>query len=330
MGRPSAVKPQGTLAAVLAVLLNGYVKGVSPQSCDTRPLVSRSLDCGQVMVRRLSRFAVHLAVGGATALALLLAVGVTGVLDGLFLYFPERELAATPSEAGLAYEDVSFTTEDGISLHGWFVPGRGDVTWLWFHGNAGNISNRLGNLELLHDRLGVNVFLFDYRGYGQSQGTPSEKGLYLDAEAALAYLNSRADVRSDRIVYFGRSLGGAVAVDLAGHQPAYGLILESPFPSVSFVARGAYPFLPAGFVRRILRARYDALSKIAGVTVPVLVLHGDKDDIVPLDGGRLLFEAAREPKQFHVIPGAGHNDTYIVGGEPYFALLASFLERLAR
>ena len=282
------------------------------------------------MVRRLFRSTVHLAVGGAAALALILAVGVTGVFDRFFLYFPERELTATPSEAGLAYEDVSFTTDDGITLHGWFVPGRSDVTWLWFHGNAGNISGRIGNLKQLHDSLGVNVFLFDYRGYGQSQGTPSEEGLYLDAEAALAYLNSREDVRSDRIVYFGRSLGGAVAVDLAGHQPAYGLVLESPLPSISFVARQAYPILPAGFVRRILHARYDALSKIAGVMVPVLILHGDKDDIVPLDAGRRLFEAAREPKQFHVIPGAGHNDTYIVGGEPYFALLASFLEQLAR
>ena len=282
------------------------------------------------MVRRLSRSTVHLAVGGVVALALILAVGVTDVLDRFFLYFPERELTATPSEAGLAYEDVSFTTEDGIRLHGWFVPGRGDVTWLWFHGNAGNISSRLGNLEQLHDRLGVNVFLFDYRGYGQSQGTPSERGLYLDAEAARAYLNSRGDVRSDRIVYFGRSLGGAVAVNLAVHQPAYGLILESTFPSISFVARQAYPVLPPWFVRLILRARYDALSNIAGVAVPMLILHGDKDDVVPLDAGRRLFEAAREPKQFHVIPGAGHNDTYIVGGEPYFALLASFLEQLAR
>ena len=273
---------------------------------------------------------VPLTVGGAAALALILVLGVTGVLDRFFIYFPQRELAATPSEAGLAYEDVSFTAEDGTRLHGWFVPGRTDVTWLWFHGNAGNISSRLGNLKQLHDSLGVNVFLFDYRGYGQSQGTPSEKGFYLDAEAALAYLNSRGDVRSDRIVYFGRSLGGAVAVELAGRRPAYGLILESTFPSISFVARQAYPILPTWFVRRILRGRYDALSKIAGVTVPVLILHGDKDDIVPLDAGRRLFEAAREPKQFHVIPGAGHNDTYIVGGEPYFARLARFLEQLAR
>ena len=272
----------------------------------------------------------RLVVGGAAAIALIWAAAVAGVLERYFIYFPEQALAATPSEAGLAYEDVSFTTEDGVTLHGWFVPGRGDVTWLWFHGNAGNISHRLGNLKQLHDRLGVNVFLFDYRGYGQSQGTPSEKGLYLDAEAALAYLNSREDVRSDRIVYFGRSLGAAVAVDLAGHQPAYGLILESPLPSIAFVARQVYPLLPAWFVQRILRARYDALSKIADVAVPLLVLHGDQDDIVPLDAGRRLFEAAQEPKQFHVIPGAGHNDTYVVGGGPYFAVLASFLEQLAR
>ena len=271
----------------------------------------------------------RLVVGGAAAIALIWAAAVAGVLERYFIYFPEQALAATPSEAGLAYEDVSFTTEDGVTLHGWFVPGRGDVTWLWFHGNAGNVSDRLGNLKQLHDRLGVNVFLFDYRGYGQSEGTPSEEGLYLDAEAALAYLNSREDVRSDRIVYFGRSLGAAVAVDLAGHQPAHGLILESPLPSVAFVARQV-SLLPAWLVQRILRARYDALSKIADVAVPLLVLHGDEDDIVPLDAGRRLFEAAQEPTQFYVIPGAGHNDTYVVGGGPYFAVLASFLEQLAR
>ena len=282
------------------------------------------------MTRRLRRPAVTLVAGVAAVLILLWAAGATGVLDRFLLYFPDRGLTATPGDVGLAYEDVSFTAGDGVVLHGWFIPGRGDVTWLWFHGNAGNIGDRVDNLKQLHDRLGVSVFLFDYRGYGRSEGSPSERGLYLDADGALAYIEARDDVRADRIVYFGRSLGGAVAVDLASRRPPHGLILESALPSVEFVARRAYPMVPSAFVRSIIRAKYDALSKMGGILAPVLVLHGDRDDIMPLDAGRRLFEAAREPKQFHVIPGAGHNDTYVVGGDPYFAVLESFVERLAR
>ena len=280
------------------------------------------------MQKRLCRLTVYLMVGGAAALVVIMAVGATGMLDKVFIYFPERELNASPAEHGLAYDDASLTTEDGVRLHGWFVPGQGEITWLWFHGNAGNISHRLENLKQLHERLDVNILLFDYRGYGQSQGAPSEKGTYLDADAALAYLRSRQDVNADRIVYFGRSLGAAIAVDLAHHEPPYGLILESSLPPISFVARQAYPILPSWFVGIVLRARYDALSKIGNIEAPVLFLHGDKDDVVPISAGKRLFDAAREPKQFYVIPNAGHNDRYAVGGEPYFATLARFLDRL--
>ncbi len=185
------------------------------------------------------RLVVYAAFGSAAVLALTFAAGVSGMLDRVFLYFPERVLNVVPSDAGLVYEDASFVTSDGVRLQGWFVPGGGDVTWLWFHGNAGNIGHRLENLRQLHERLGVSVLLFDYRGYGLSEGAPSEEGIYLDAKAALKYLRSRPDIREDRIVYFGRSIGGAVAVDLARSEPPYALILESPLPSVGFVARQA-------------------------------------------------------------------------------------------
>ena len=201
------------------------------------------------------------------------------------------------------------------------------MTWLWFHGNAGNIGHRLENLKLLHSKLAVNIFIFDYRGYGRSQGRPSEQGTYLDAEAALACLRSRGNGSAERIVYLGRSLGAAVAVELATRHAPYGLILESPFPSIPYMARETLPFLP---VWPFLRTRYDSLAKVGKLKTPLLVLHGDKDDVVPIKGAKKLFDEAREPKEFYTIHGAGHNDTYIVGGQAYFDELAGFIGRLAK
>ena len=157
---------------------------------------------------------------------------------------------------------LTFVAGDGVSLHGWFVPGRSDLTLLWCHGNGGNISHRLENLLLVHNELGLNVFLFDYRGYGRSDGKPSEQGTYLDAEAALRYLDSRNDIHQDRTIYFGSSLGGGVAVELAMLRSPYGLILESTFPSIPYMARLSFPFLP---LYLFLQARYDSEAKIGGV-----------------------------------------------------------------
>lgn len=260
--------------------------------------------------------------------ALILIVGLrTGVIERRFIYFPEARLDADPSSVGLTFDEASFVANDGVRLHGWFVPGPRDVTMLWLHGNAGNISHRLDNLALVHDRLGVSVFLFDYRGYGRSEGTPSEAGTYRDAEAALGYLRDRGDIAMDRVVYFGRSLGAAVAVETALRRPPLGLILESPFPSVPDMARRVYPFVPS-VAWRALRTRYDAEAKIASVRAPLLVIHGDSDEIVPPEEGRRVYDAAPEPKGLHVIPGAGHNDTYVLGGESYFDALRRFIEGL--
>jgi uncharacterized protein len=258
-------------------------------------------------------------------LALLTGVAYTGMIENLFIYFPVRELDADPSILGLPFDEVYFVTEDGVRLHGWFVPGKNDITWLWCHGNAGNIGHRLDNLALLNQELGVSVFLFDYRGYGRSEGKPSEKGSYLDAEAALSYLHSREDVDNSRIIYFGRSLGAGVSVELATRQPPLALILESPIPSIQYMARLHYPFLP---VWPLLRTRYDSLSKIEQIHVSLLVLHGDRDNIVPLEAGWKLYEAAGADKDFYTITGAGHNDTYLVGGQAYFEKLRIFLQKL--
>jgi fermentation-respiration switch protein FrsA (DUF1100 family) len=249
-------------------------------------------------------------------------------MEKSFIFFPVSGIDRTPDERGLSYEDVYFTTEDGIRLNGWFVPSSdGAPTLLWFHGNAGNISHRIDNIKLLHDRIKINVFIFDYRGYGRSDGKVSEKGTYKDARAALKTLGSRKDVDPKKFVFFGRSLGAAVAVDLAVLEAPSALILESPFASIREMAKTVFPLLPIG---AFLRTRYDTLGKINRVRAPVLVLHGDQDDTVPYAQGRRVFEAASEPKEFFTIRGASHNDTFVVGGEPYFAALKDFIDRTAR
>ena len=273
------------------------------------------------IARRLLR------TGGA-----LLAIGVTIVLvarhtvllDRYFIFFPDRELVQDPGDRGLDFEDIRFTTSDGVTLHGWYIPGRGGTTMLWFHGNAGNISHRVDNIEGLHERLGVAVFIFDYRGYGLSEGAPTEQGTYLDAEAALAYLRSREDVDPQKLALFGRSLGCAVAAELAIRHDVYAVVLESPFTSIPAMAKRAYPFLPG--VGSLVRTRYDTLAKVRDVRVPIMVVHGDQDEIAPFDMGQEVFEAARPPKRFYAVEGAGHNDTYEVGGALYYDALGEFLE----
>lgn len=247
------------------------------------------------------------------------------MIERRFIFYPERELMATPAEVGLSFEDVNFKSADGVRLHGWYVPGQRDVTWLWFHGNGGNISHRLGNLILFHKNLGVNIFLIDYRGYGRSEGRASEKGTYRDAVGALDYLLSRDDVNPEKLIYFGRSLGCAVAVWLATQYHPSGLVLESPFTSVKDMAKLAFPYLP---LHLLARAKYDSLSRIDKISCPLLILHGSEDETVPISIGRRLYMAASEPKSFYTIEGASHNDTYIVGEEPYYRFLDAFITAL--
>ena len=247
------------------------------------------------------------------------------MLEEKFIFFPDPTVDVTPKDAGLAFDDTFFTTGDGVRLNGWFVPYPGaQTTLLWFHGNAGNISHRLENIKLLHDKVRINVFIFDYRGYGRSEGRVSEEGTYRDGEAALKYLSAREDVDRKGIVFFGRSLGAAVAADLATREECLALILETPFASIREMAKIAFPFLPIG---PLLRTRYDVMEKIGRIKAPLLVLHGDRDEVIPFEQGRRVFEAAPQPKEFYAIRGAHHNDTYIVGGEPYFAALKDFINR---
>jgi len=260
-------------------------------------------------------------------LAGILGAGMFLGLEKYLIFVPERTIEMTPRDEGLPYEDVWFPAGDGVRLHGWLVPAPdARFTLVWFHGNAGNISHRVDNITHLHRLLRLSIFIFDYRGYGRSNGSHSdlsEEATYLDAEGALAYLRGRRDLDRTRLVYFGRSLGAAIAVEAARRHPPAALILETPFTSIQDMSRVLLPWLPVG---SLLRTKYDSLAKIREIRVPLLVLHGDRDDVVPYEQGRRLFEAANEPKWFYTIRGARHNDTYFVGGQPYFDVWARFLE----
>jgi hypothetical protein len=268
---------------------------------------------------------------GARTRGLLLLLFVLGLLyaglvlgERFFIYFPTRELSATPADAGLEFEDVTIEAEDGVNLHGWWVPGQSDdVTLLWFHGNAGNLGDRVGLLEQLHDELGIGIFAIDYRGYGRSEGKPSEAGLYADAQAALEGAQRQAGANSEEIVVFGQSLGAAVAVELASSHPVRGVVLEAAFTSIRDMARHHYSFLP---VWPLLRTSFDSESRIARIDTPLLMIHGRDDDIVPLDFGRKLFGAAEEPKELIEVEGAGHNDVYLKA--EFTAALKVFLDTL--
>lgn len=244
-------------------------------------------------------------------------------LEERFVYFPERELIATPADFGLDAREVWFFAPDGVRLHGWYLPGDSTAPLLLFcHGNAGNISHRLENLVLLH-RLGLNVFIFDYRGYGRSEGTPGEEGTYNDGRGALAWLGENGWAPG-RMVYFGRSLGAGVALQLALETPPAALVLESPFPSIAALGWHHSPllYLLLGWA---LDARYDNLKKIGELRRPLMIFQGTDDDIVTEKMARRLFDRASPPKKYHPIPGAGHNDTYEIGGAPYWEAWRSFL-----
>jgi fermentation-respiration switch protein FrsA (DUF1100 family) len=240
-----------------------------------------------------------------------------------FIYFPSRTLEVTPADLGLAFEEVHLTAEDGVKIHAWRLPLPAPrFTVLFAHGNAGNISHRLDRARLLGLRLSAEVFLFDYRGYGRSEGRPDEQGTYRDARAAYRHLTETRGLTPERLVLFGESLGSAVVLNLALECAARALVLESPFTSIPDMARLVLPWLP---LSPFLRTRYDNLAKVGGLKVPLLVLHGDRDEVVPFALGRRVFDAAPEPKRFHRIAGAGHNDTYLTGGEAYWEALDEFL-----
>lgn len=238
---------------------------------------------------------------------------------------PGRSLDATPQAVGLPYEEVALPAADGVRLHGWWVPAAGArFTLLHLHGNAGNISHRLELLQIFH-ALGVNVLLFDYRGYGRSEGAPSEAGLHRDAEAAWTHLTQQRRLAPADIVVHGQSMGGVFAAWLAARRAPAGLILESAFTSAPDIAADVYPWLPG---RWLARLRLDTRGALAEVRCPVLVIHSTDDEIIPYAHGERLHAAAREPKRLLAI-GGDHNAGFWISREAYAAGVREFLAGLS-
>lgn len=245
------------------------------------------------------------------------------------IYLPFGNVPPAASVGLPRAEDVTFTTDDGVTLHGWFVPAESTParsTVIVFNGNAGHRGMRAPLASALA-RQGVATLLFDYRGYGDNSGSPSEDGLTKDARAARGYLTTRSDVDTGRVVYFGESLGAAVALRLATETPPLALVLRSPFTSLTDVGRFHYPFLP---VRWLLRDRYASLERAGSVTCPTLVIAGDRDGIIPVEQSRRLYAALAVEKRLVEIAGADHNDEALFDGHELMQAVLSFVADLAR
>jgi len=257
-------------------------------------------------------------------MAYLMVIVCAMFFEDALIYFPVVYPSGDWHPSGLHFEDAWFRAEDGVKLHGWYVPcPNAKAVILFCHGNGGNITHRVDKLHMLHHRAKASVLIFDYRGYGRSEGRPSEAGVLADARAARKWLAEREKIPESAIVLMGESLGGAVAVDLAAGDGARALVLESTFSSLPDVAAYHFPFLP---VRWAMRSRFDSVGKIGEYHGPLLQAHGDADTIIPLPLGRRLFEAANQPKQFLLLPGHNHND-YMP--DEFYDVLAEFLDSLS-
>jgi len=274
------------------------------------------------MLIKLAAILTHVLLG------LLLAGILIWWLQPRMIFYPIRPLQSTPAEWGMAYEDARLTTEDGVALHGWLVPAARSrtappSTLLFFHGNAGNISHRRDSIAIFND-IGLDVLIIDYRGFGRSEGSVSERGLYRDAAAAWRWLTQTRGIPPEDIAIFGRSLGGAVATELAARTEPAALIIESSFDDLGSLAEEHYRLLS----RLIpLRYRFPAAQHMAAVRCPVLILHSPEDRIVPHRLGQKLFAAASAPKTFVDLRG-GHNDGFLRSQPQYQEALANFLDSL--
>ena len=269
---------------------------------------------------------------GLVLSAMVLGAGVAAtrfLLDRLHhsrIFLPDRYPNGiwNPGAYGLPAEDVWFSTEDGMRLHGWWVPHRkARGTILYCHGNTGSIAHRIGVLSKLWS-LEVNLFAFDYRGYGRSTGQPTEDGLYLDVRAAHEHLIREAGCRADEILLFGHSLGGAVAIDCALDRKVAGLVAQSTFTHIRDAARAVFPTLP---IHLAARRQFRSIDKVAELEIPKLFIHGESDETVPLELGKRLYESASEPKDFYLVRRGGHNDLHLYGGRWYLRRLSRFRDR---
>ena len=252
-----------------------------------------------------------------------LIFGYVRYLEIRGIFFPTTNIELTPAAINLSYEDVYIQTKDNLKINGWFIScNNAKYTVLFFSGNAGNIGHRLDKISILNG-IGLNIFIIDYRGYGLSQGRPSERGLYRDAEAAYEYLLNSRRILPNQIILYGESLGTAVAINLASEFKVKAIILEGAFSSGKDMAKTIYPFIPAFFFSN----KFNSWQKIKNMDVPKLFLHSVDDEIVPLDFARKLFDSASEPKYFEQLRG-GHNTAFLDSQDKYSSSLASFLDKL--
>ncbi|MBW2277296.1 MAG: alpha/beta hydrolase [Deltaproteobacteria bacterium] len=258
----------------------------------------------------------------ALAVALVLFTAWILACQSSLIYFPSRDLDGTPADVGLEYESVFFSAKDGTELHGWFVPAEDERgVALLCHGNGGNISHRLDLIALLGE-LGLAVFAFDYRGYGRSEGSPDEEGTYLDVAAAWDEVVEKKGTPQERVLVYGRSLGGAICSHVAADNQPAGLILDSAFTSISEAGQEIYPFLP---VKLLSRYDYPTVEHVERARCPVLVIHSKGDELIPYHHGQELFEAAAEPKRFVEVAG-GHNENFAVSYDEYRNALQGFVD----
>ncbi len=260
------------------------------------------------------------------AVVLGLCVVLLAGCENQFIYFPEKYPKGLwdTSHMPLPIEEVWFEAGDGVKLHAWYIPHQeAAATFMFFHGNAGNLSHRLENIFFLH-HLKLNVFIFDYRGYGKSEGKPDEKGILLDSQAAYDTLMKQKGVSASSVILFGRSLGGSFAAHTASKNPAAGLILESAFTNAQDMADQMFSVFPVGW---FLRSKLDTLGAVADLKIPKLFIHGNQDEIVPYTLGRKLYVGAAQPKEFYTIVGGMHNNGYRVGGKDYFDTIQAFITR---
>jgi fermentation-respiration switch protein FrsA (DUF1100 family) len=248
------------------------------------------------------------------------------LLQSRFLYCPVRTVCFFPDELGLQFEEVNLTTCDNVQLNGWYIPApQAKFTVLFCHGNGGNIMHRLDSIQLFNN-LGLNCFIFDYRGYGKSAGEPTEQGTYLDAMAAYEWLTKTKGVKPQDIIIFGRSLGGSIAAELARKVEASSLVMESTFTSYVAMGKKFYWYMP---VKWFARYQYDTFKYIKQVKCPVMVIHSADDEVIPFEFGRQLYITANEPKKFLEISG-GHNDGFLVSAQDYKAGWLNWLEFLEK
>jgi fermentation-respiration switch protein FrsA (DUF1100 family) len=246
------------------------------------------------------------------------------IFQSSLVFFPDRKIILYPNQAGMEYEDVNFRTCDNIELHGWFIPStKHTFTILFCHGNAGNISHRLGSIGIFH-QIGLNVFIFDYRGFGNSDGNPSERGSYADAHAAWNYLVERENIKPENIILFGRSLGSGVAAWLAKEKKAKAVILESSFTSIPDLGRKYYPIFP---VKLISRIKYPVIEYVQQATCAKLFIHSINDELIPYNHGQKNFAKAKEPKDFLEIQGS-HNEGFMVSKDKYIEGIKKFIRTL--